>query len=230
MKVPSHLGVIKSIEKLGDSEALACFRSLDPSSALDKKGIRQAVGKMFRGATLLKHAMEWSDPMVGGGGKLDSIRGMQWRLVMAYSGYEQIENAIFGEKCHSKAPRKNTLARIHHQYRLPGPMLSQSALNRIEERDQEAAVLCDFLGIQKNKRDRFINWLLGRTADEPCGTEGAVFISAQLRHLVAHGALSADRTKQLGLETAFEAAPLILHEIAGGLLEILTHNQPESHE
>jgi hypothetical protein len=77
MKVPSHLGVIKSIEKLGDIEALACFRSLDPSSALDKKGIRQAVGKMFRGATLLKHAMEWSDPMVGGGGKLDSIRGMQ---------------------------------------------------------------------------------------------------------------------------------------------------------
>ncbi|NQX00891.1 hypothetical protein HQ447_09545 [bacterium] len=109
-------------------------------------------------------------------------------------------------------------------------MLSQSALNRIEERDQESAVLCDFLGIQKNKRDRFTNWLLGRTADEPCGTERAIFISAQLRHLVAHGALSANRTKKLGLETAFEAAPLILHEIAGGLLEILTHNQPESHE
>lgn len=120
MKVPGRLSVIKSIEKIGDREALACFRSLDPSSALDKEGIRQAVGKMFRGATLLKHAMEWSDPIVGGGGKLDCIRGMQWRLVMAFSGYEQIENAIFGEKCHSKVPRKNTLARIRSNTASPG--------------------------------------------------------------------------------------------------------------
>lgn len=218
------LSVINSLAKLSLDEATAGFRSLEPARSSTPEEARQWLGKLFRGATLLKHALEWSDPMVGGGGKLDSIRGMQWRLVIAYSGYEQIENAIFGEKCHSKAPRKNTLTRIRLQYRLPGPMLSQSALNRIEERDQEAAALCDFLGIQKNKRDRFTNWRLGRTADEPCGTEGAVFISAQLRHLVAHGALSADRTKQLGLETAFEAAPLILHEIAGGLLEILIQN------
>ena len=229
MKAPRHRSVIKSIETKGESEAQACFKSLDPSSALDKEGVREAVGKMFRGATLLKHALEWSRPSVGGGGKLDSIRGMQWRLVMAYSGYEQIENAIFGEKCHSKTPRKNALARIQLKHRLPGPVLTQRALDRIEERDHEAADLCDFLGIQKNKRDRLADWLLGRAADEPCGTERAVFISAQLRHLVAHGALSADRTKRLGLETAFEAVPLILHEIAGRLLEILTpnHNQPQ---
>lgn len=218
------LSVINSLAKLSLDEAAAGFRSLELARSSTPEEARQWLGKLFRGATLLKHALEWKHPMVGGGGKSDRIRGMQWRLVMAYSGYEQIENAIFGEKCHSKVPRKNILARIRPQYRLPGPMLSQSALNRIEERDQEAAALCDFLGIQKNKRDRFTNWLLGRTADEPCGTEGAVFISAQLRHLVAHGALSADRTKQLGLETAFEAAPLILHEIAGGLLEILIQN------
>jgi len=230
MKVPSHLCVIKSIEKLGDSEALACFRLLDPSSALDKKGIRQAVGKMFRGAMLLKHALEWSSPSVGGGGKLDSIRGMQWRLVMAYGGYEQIENAIFGEKCHSKTPRKNTLSRIQLKHRLPGPVLTQRTLDRIEERDQEAADLCEFLGIQKNKRDRFSDWLLGRAADEPCGTERAVFISAQLRHLVAHGALSAVRTKRLGLETAFEAAPLLLHEVAGRLLNTMEYTPDRSAE
>jgi hypothetical protein len=102
-------------------------------------------------------------------------------------------------------------------------------MDHIEERDKDGGKLFDFLGIQKSKRDRFHNWLLGRTADEPCGSERAVFISAQLRHLVAHGALSADRTKKLGLETAFEAAPLILHEIAGSLLEILIqdHNQTQ---
>lgn len=180
---------------------------------------------MFRGATLLKHAMEWGDPSVGGGGKLDSIRGMQWRLVMAYSGYEQIENAIFGEKCHSKTSRKNALARIQLKHRLPGPVPSQRALDRIEQSDPAAGNLFDFLDIKKNKRDRFRDWLLGGTDDEPCATERAVFISAQLRHLVAHGALSADRTKKLGLETAFEAAPLILHEIAGDLLKILIQHQ-----
>lgn len=227
MKTSGHLDVIKSIERMGDREALTCFKSLDPSSAMDNVKIRHALCKMFRGATLLKHALEWSDPMVGRGGKLDSIRGMQWRLVIAYSGYEQIENAIFGEKCHPKTARKNAISRIQLKHRLPGPVLTQRALERIEERDQEAADLCGFLGIHKNKCNRFSAWLLGRTSDEPCATERAVFISAQLRHLVAHGALSADRTKKLGLETAFEAAPSLLDEIAGRLLEILLNSKNE---
>lgn len=223
---PLSLGrAIKSIEEMECGDALACFRSLDPTKTINKEALRESVGKMFRGATLLKHAIEWSNPMVGGGGKLDLIRGMQWRLVMAYSGYEQIETAIFGERCHSKATRRNVLSKIQINQRIPGPVLTQRALERIEARDNEAAKLCDFLGIQKTKRDRFTDWLLGRTTDEPCGTERALFISAQLRHLVAHGALSADRTKKLGLETAFEYAPLLLQEIAGGLIEILIKNQ-----
>jgi hypothetical protein len=164
---------------------------------------------------------------VGRAGKSAAIRGQQWRLVMAYSGYEQVEEAIFGEKCHSKATRMNALARIRLLHHLPGPILTQQAIDHIEERDKDVGKLFDFLGIQKSKRARFHNWLLGGVSDEPCGTERAVFISAQLRHLVAHGALSADRTKKLGLETAFEAAPLILHEIARGLLEILIQDNSQ---
>ena len=106
------------------------------------------------------------------------------------------------------------------QPNLPGPILTQRALDHIEKRDKDGGKLFDFLGLRKSKRDRFHNWLLGMAAEEPCVIERAIFISAQLRHLGAHGALSAGRTKKLGLEKTFEAAPLIIHEITGGLLGI----------
>jgi hypothetical protein len=230
MNQRGYSSAVRSLYELSHDGLLSRFQRLDPARNGTAEETRQWIGKLFRGVTLLKHALEWNDPSVGRDGKSAAIRGQQWRLVMAYSGYEQVEEAIFGEKCHSKTTRKNALARIRLQHRLPGPVLTQRALDHIEEHDKDGGKLFDFLDIQKNKRDRFHHWLLGRTADEPCCSERAVFISAQLRHLVAHGALSADRTKKLGLETAFEAAPLILHEIAGGLLEILTQNysQPQN--
>jgi hypothetical protein len=224
MNQSGYSSAVRSLSELSHDELVSRFRRLDPAKNGTAEEARQSIGKLFRGVTLLKHALEWNDPSVGRAGKSAAIRGQQWRLVMSYSGYEQVEDAIFGESCHNKTTRKNALARIRLQHRLPGPILTQQAIDYIEERDKDGGKLFDFLGIQKSKRDRFHNWLLGGVADEPCGTERAVFISAQLRHLVAHGALSADRTKKLGLETAFEAAPLILHEIAGGLLEILIQN------
>jgi hypothetical protein len=224
MNQRGYSSAVRSLSELSHDELLSRFRRLDPARNGTDEEARQSIGKLFRGVTLLKHAQEWNAPSAGRAGKSAAIRGQQWRLVMAYSGYDQIENAIFGKNCHDKKSRKAALSKIQIKHHLLGPVLTQRALDHIEQSDPTAGKLFDFLDIQKNKRDRFHDWLLGRTADEPCGTERAVFISAQLRHMVAHGALSADRTKKLGLETAFESAPLILHEIAGGLLEILTQN------
>lgn len=223
-KAASHRSAIDSLGKLIPEEALARFRSLDPSLALVEEDVRHRIGRLFRGATLLKHALAWESPSVGGGGKSDSIRGQQWRLVMAYSGYEQIENALFSKN--SKA-RADLLSKMQLKHRLPGPVLTQRAMDRIEERGAEAGELCEFLGIHPSKRKRFAKWLLGMTIEETRGNELSLFIIAQLRHLVAHGALSADRTKQLGLQASFEAAPLLLDEITGSLLGILTHPKPE---
>jgi hypothetical protein len=63
---------------------------------------------------------------------------------MAYSGYEQIENAIFGKNCHDKKFRKAALSKIQTNHRLPGPVLTQRALDHIEARDQEVKDCASF--------------------------------------------------------------------------------------
>ena len=212
------LSIIDLPAKLPLDEAVERFRILEPSRISTQEQARQRIGKIFRGDTLLKHALEWKFPTVGGGGKSDSTRGQQWRLVMAYSGYEQIESALF--PMHSKH-RKAFLATIRLQNRLPGPVLSQRAMDRIEERQTAADELCDFLGVWKSKRGRFTTWLLGHTADKQCVNDRDLFIIAQVRHLVAHGALSEDRASKLGLVPCFDAAPLVLHEVAGAFVQAL---------
>lgn len=198
---------------------------MQPEAELTEGQVRHAIGKMLRGATLMKHALEWRKPAVGTGEKSAFVRGLQWRLVMAYSGYEQIEKAVFGENHQSNNSRNNTLSIISLQHILPGPVLNQRELERIERREASVNELCDFLGVRQQLRRRFTTWLLGHSIEGECETSRSIFIIAQLRHLVAHGALSADRTVKLGLVPCFDAGPSVLNEVAGLFLQSLIFNE-----
>jgi hypothetical protein len=173
----------------------------------------------------MKHALEWRNPSVGTGEKSALVRGLQWRLVMAYSGYEQIEDALFGEKCHTNPTRKKVLSSIRLQHRLPGPVLSQREMDRIERRKTAADELCDFLGVRMQVRHRFTSWLLGHSLEDECDTTRSIFIIGQLRNLVAHGALSADRTSKLGLVSCFKSGPVVLDEIIKTFLQTIIFNK-----
>jgi hypothetical protein len=217
---------IKSLAQLTPDRLDKSFRCVQSKVMHTAEQARLAIGKMFRGATLMQHALEWKQPTVGSGVKSAAVRGLQWRLVMAYSGYEQIENALFGEEPYSKLPRKDALARIHLWPRFPGPVLSRREMERIERREAAADELREFLGVREKLRNRFTAWLLGHPAEDECKTARTIFIIAQLRHLIAHGALSADRADKLGLVPCFDAAPSVLHEVAGAFLNILISNPP----
>lgn len=205
--------VIKSLDAMPLKDTVAIFRRMNPKFS-DKKDeeyqVREAKGKLYRGATLIKHSLNWDNPMVGGGGKSDSIRGYQWRLVMAYSGYEQIEKALFGGQANI---RDVFLESLKLKNNLPGPVLSQSAMDHIETRESAVDELCEFLGINANKRKDFSGWLLGKPEEVKCKNKRNLFIIAQHRHLVAHGALSVKQANKHGLAPCFEAAPQVLHEI-----------------
>ncbi|MCF7673710.1 MAG: hypothetical protein K9N23_01370 [Akkermansiaceae bacterium] len=216
---------IKSIADLPPGKLVESFQRVRPKVTLTAEEARHAIGKMFRGATLMKYALGWKQPTVGSVGKSAPVRGLQWRLVMAYSVYEQIENAVFGEECHSKPPRKDALSSIRVRQRLPGPVLSQREMERIERREAAADELCEFLGVREPLRNRFTAWLLGHQLDGECDTARSLFIIAQLRHLAAHGALSADRAGKLGLAPGFSAVPPVLHEMTGALPPTLFPNQ-----
>lgn len=163
---------------------------------------------------MLKHALEWKNPSVGKGAKLDVDRGMMWRHVMAYSGFEQLENGLFGSQPHNSEGRKKALAEMYLNHRLPGPVLSQRAMDHLEERQEHVESLCEFLGINKPQRARFTKWLMGEIPDDACDNARSLMICKQLRHLVAHGALSADRARKLGLTPCYTVAPELLHEVA----------------
>ena len=221
-----YSAAVGKLSELSHDEMVSGFQRLDPEKIGTTEDARKWVSKLFRGITLIKHAMEWDEPSVGRAGKSAAIRGQQWRLVMAYSGYEQIDNAVFAK---NKKARTNFLSGLSLENRLPGPVLSQRALDRIEERESAADELCDFLGVNEKKQKRFIQWLLGEVADDECNNERSLFIIAQLRHLVAHGALSADRANKLGLAPCFAAAPPILYEVTGFILQTLI-SKPHNHE
>lgn len=213
--------VIKSLDEMPLKDVVSCFSRINPkfSNGKDEEDkVREAKGKLYRGTTLLKHSLNWDNPAVGGGGKSDSIRGFQWRLVMAYSGYEQIEQALFAGHTHI---RDTFLEGLKLKNKLPGPVLSQSAMDHIDARESAVDELCDFLGIRSKKRKDYSDWLLGKSVEVKCENSRTLSIIAQLRHLVAHGALSADRANKLGLVLSFSVAPAILHEVAGAILKTL---------
>ena len=62
-----------------EDSVLARFKRINPSLLLGDEDIGHALLKMFRRATLMKHALEWENPRAGGG-RLNSIHGLQWRL------------------------------------------------------------------------------------------------------------------------------------------------------
>lgn len=213
MTPTSLLKAIRSLDDLPHPKAAARIRRLDPYRQLDAEQTKLAIGKMFRGATMLKHALEWKNPSVGKGAKLDADRGMIWRHVMAYSGFEQLENGLFGNQPHNSEGRKKTLSEMDLKHRLPGPVLSQRAMDHLHERQEHVDSLCEFLSIRMNQRGRFTKWLMGQLNEDECGNGRSLMICAQLRHLVAHGALSADRARKLGLTPCYAAAPELLHEV-----------------
>lgn len=176
---------------------------------------------MFRGATMLKHALEWKSPSVGKGAKLDAVRGILWRHVMAYSGFEQLEMGLFGNQPNKSKERELFLASMNVERVLPGPILSQRAMNNLEERQENIESLCEFLNIHKNQRERFTNWLMGHVTQGGDDLMRTLMICAQLRHLVAHGALSADRSRKLGLIHSYSQAPDFLGEVALGYTSAL---------
>jgi hypothetical protein len=61
---------------------------------------RNVVSGVARGFTLLRNARRWSHPLAGAGSrKAMEARGRQWRLVMAYGGFEIFAKAFM---CHFK--------------------------------------------------------------------------------------------------------------------------------
>jgi hypothetical protein len=161
-----------------------------------------------KGKELIETALKWEDAIVGGRGTdTDRHRGAQWRLVIAWSGLENVIKAA----CNSK----KTYRRHVEQFLQPCELSAYQPLNPpsrrranlehwiVRAQGGQSSEIHRFLGLTGEDVVQVIQaWLV---AGAPVGSWlDAMVLAKAFRHVSAHGALSATKIGQWGLRRAFD--------------------------
>lgn len=163
---------------------------------------------LMRGVPLLRNALGWRDPAVGNSKPeptpTDRARGRQWRLTMAYAGFELIVTGVLNRPDGRGLTRGDFDGLLAHLKLGHAPILPAPAgTAQLSERwfaptaEGENPPLLRFLRLNQTGVRLFRSWLVER---QPLSDWCALVQLAQtLRHLTAHGALSATKVLQLNL-------------------------------
>jgi outer membrane protein assembly factor BamB len=187
----------------------------------DELLISSQVHGVIRGRELIKNSQEWAEPKIGSGPSA-KYRGLQWKLVMAYSGMELLIKSLFAIE--RRGIRPDDLKDLISKLLLPdfGPIASPSLERKsikewIEELDRDAVL--DFLKTDNGDRAQLQSWILEQKS---CATwRDAILLSKALRNCTAHGALSPSKIEQWGLADAFRQLPSALFMINEAIFEVL---------
>ena len=175
---------------------------------------QKVVGGVGRGFTLLRNARKWSHPSVGAGSpKAVEARGRQWRVVMAYGGFEIFAKA---HMCHFKAAGPPPLSHFVQtaQRRLLPKAKHQHALPAVATDSVKILATAKSLVNEGTGDGQFWHgWLAG--LDEPVDSNHAVQLARVVRNLSAHGILSPDLAIRLGAVALCDALVNAIVGIAG---------------
>jgi len=185
-------------------------------------GTKNALSAMSRGEALIKGAAGLAIPRRSHvAQKSRYVRLIQWRLVMAYAGFEIFAKACLGD------PKKDG---IHKQdidrlasglpaagLRLEQPRLTPKVIRWItrEGNGNPIDVVGDFLGMGKANRESIHLWLKGTPI---ISYPDACNLARILRHATAHGMLSPDKCQDLGLVDAMTVLPKAINEVRRGVI------------
>jgi hypothetical protein len=168
-----------------------------------KTAARLILHSLGRGYALFQNAKEWDIPLIGSRAsneRLVSMRGIMWRYVMAYCGWEQCTKAL-------GFTQKTQCVILSCRYDLNPPILSESQKKNIslwvpafaeEEGQNIDFAMSEFLSLEGNY-NQFPNWLLGQKVELHKAQ-----ILAILRNIVVHGSLSASKGLQWNLKPLYE--------------------------
>lgn len=191
-------------------QRLAHFQKNHPAKA---EHIDDVVKALAQGFNLVKSSVQWSDPAIGHPADSEpnvthKARGAQWRLVMAYGGFETMVKTLlnfqkreglnpqilaeFIQKCglpdyHSMVPPDSTLVSLDK-------WLTKPAIS-----DRKSA-LVDFLCLERADAKAVEEWMVQGL---PISTWlAATRLAKALRNTSAHGALSASKINEWGMRHA----------------------------
>lgn len=166
-----------------------------------------------RGFTLLRNARKWSHPEVGAGTRTTiAARGRQWRLVMAYGGFEILAKALMCNFKESGAPHVSHFVELA-ETRYRAVRNPQNRLPLVKPVSVKTLAAAKSL-VHDGKADahRWLRWLSG---DDLMDTSiDAVQLSRVIRNLSAHGVLSPDLAIRLGVPALTDALVTALVKVA----------------
>jgi hypothetical protein len=207
----------------------------DTGAELPVEQVDLILFSLSRGQALMQAVNDWKSPIVGAEPKTaqDSshFRGAQWRLVMAYNAFEIVCFALM-QGNYANVQQKFAQFAVHcnvgaYQGRI-GLSNKELAVTQkwfdasIAETGTKETYLLNFLGMENGDRKVFQSWFVDGQAIETW--EGAALLAKALRNMTAHGALSATKTKELGLKSAMEAATEVLSKLVLGAIERLAES------
>jgi hypothetical protein len=150
---------------------LSYFNSQHANSS---QHIDRVIKALSRGKALVQAAIEWQNPAIGQSETRsvnDKLRGHQWRLVIAYSGFEIVSKALMMDKW-KRQVEKEMYERFLEKCVLPDyepiePLTDKPKLAKWLNKEEGA--LAEFLGVTSGDRKAIDRWLVqSQSVDSWC--------------------------------------------------------------
>jgi hypothetical protein len=172
--------------------------------------IEDVIQALSRGFYLIKSGLEWQDPAAGHNSTeqpndTHKARGAQWRLVMTYNGFEMITKTLL-LKTDRGGLRQETIqdftvkCNLQNYHLLSSPDTTRVNLEKWLKKAlcENKSAIADFLSLENGDKTIMEEWIV-KSTPVSSWTEAARLAKA-LRNATAHGALSASKVKQWGLQ------------------------------
>lgn len=200
----------------------------EPSHSKSPDHIDKVIKALTRGVSLTQAAIDWHNPAIGQNPtrKIDKLRGIQWRLVIAYSGFEITAKALMNHFKRNTPPE--VISNFIQKCSLPtkyepltSPKTSPKKKPNLEKwLSKEESAIADFLGVTAGDAKIIEHWLV--KSQSVSSWEEAVKLAKALRNASAHGFLVAKKVADWQLKPGLSILADNLAEImAAGLKKLI---------
>ncbi|ARV61048.1 hypothetical protein BZZ01_22670 [Nostocales cyanobacterium HT-58-2] len=193
--------------------------------------IDDVIQALSRGFYLIKSGLEWQKPAAGHNSieepnDTHKARGIQWRLVMVYGGFETITKTLLFHT-HRGGLKQEAIQEFTNKCHLQNyNLLNSPDTTRVnlekwfhKASSEKKSAIADFLSLDSGDKTIIEKWIIQST---PVSTwVDAVKLAKAIRNATAHGALSASKVKQWGLQKPLLTLADNLGEIAVAAMQKL---------
>ena len=191
----------------------------------DEKANTARIHGIVRGHEMVAQAKLWAEPLIGSS-KIAPVRGAQWRLVMAFGGFELLAKSLLSTSAGGLNERdlKPLIGKLNllPLNALTPPSIEKASLKEWMN-DEDAGDVLDFLKMENGDRKRFDNWL---ARQQPVATwTDAILLAKVFRSATVHGALSPSKILEWRLGEAVSQLTNAIFQIEEAVFEVLGRNQ-----